>query len=138
MQREYVVLGVVAVLLATAGCVDTFDDETGPIEIGSEEGPQGQTFVYVASPSSQLPADTTITVENDLDGVEDAEGTLDRPVNEGTRVYLGGPIGSASVTEFRHGMPPSSSVVPNGVDVTLTVTVDDGDRVARETLPFEG
>lgn len=137
MMRGYAVVALVVLLFGAAGCTGAIGSETTAIDVDSEEDGQGETYIYVEASGGQLPAGTEITIENSLSDVEDASGTLDRPANEGTRVYLGGPLGSDSLTEFRHGMEPASGIAPPDVAVTVTVTVDTGDHVVSETIAIE-
>lgn len=136
MDRERGALLLVVVVLLTAGCSGALGEEDGEIVIQSEEGQNGQTFVSVASIGGQLQEGTEIAVEHTLPGVANVSGTLDRSADPGTRVYLGGPLGSEVVTEFRHGMPPNSGLVPAGVEVSVTVTVTTEERTATETFTF--
>lgn len=136
MQRNCAAVVLAVLLFAAAGCTGAFGAQNGAVEIGTEEGSQGQQYVYVESTGGQLPAGTEIAVEHTLDGVPNASGTLDRSANEGTRVYFGGPLGSASVTDFRHGMPPGTTLVPPDVTVTVTVSVDTGEQTASKTTTF--
>lgn len=138
MERGYAVVALVVLLLGAAGCTGAIGSETASMVVASEENGQGETFVYVEASGGQLPAGTEITVENTLSDVETVSGTLDRPANEGTRVYLGGPLGSDSLTEFRYGMAPATGVAPPDVTVSVTVTVDTGERVVSETIQIGG
>lgn len=138
MERELGAIALVAVLLAAAGCTGALGGgEAGEIVIESERGPNDQVFVYAYSTAGNLPEGTVVAVNNTLPDVANASGTLGRPVDAETRVYLGGPLGSPSLTEFRHGTAPTSSLVPEGVSVTVTVTVSTGERTASETFRFE-
>lgn len=134
MQRRHLLTALVGGTLGTPGCTEAFGADAGPIEIESETGSQGKVFVYVVSRGAQLPTGTEITIEHDFGSDERVTGTLDSPANKDTRVYLGGPLGSGSLTDFRHGLPPSSSLVPEDVTVGITITVDDGERTVSETL----
>lgn len=138
MKRKVGAAVLALVLLGTAGCTGVFGAENGAAEIGSEEGSQGETFVYVESSGGQLPEGTEITVEHTLSEMDTVSGTLDRPANEGTRVYVGGPLGTESASDFRHGMPPANSIVPPNVEVELTVTVDTGEQTVTETVTVDG
>ena len=130
------VLVALGAIVVTAGCVGLTPAEGETIEIGTTEDRQGGTHVYVQATDGQLPTGTEIAVESTLAGVEDASGTLERPADRGTRVFLGGPLGTDSLTTFRFGMVPQSTVVPEGLSepVTVTITVDTGEHTATESF----